>query len=363
MSFVEIAGKVLKPLLMPFAMLYGLIMAVRNHFYNKNWFSSIEFSKPVISVGNLSTGGTGKTPHIEYLIELLQYQYKVATLSRGYKRRTQGFRMAEHGDSAYELGDEPMQYFAKFPELLVAVGENRILAIPQMLQKRPDIDVILLDDAFQHRSVKPGVNILITDYSHPFYKDHILPMGSLREGRSAYKRADIIIVSKCPNKLDDAERKQMIEAIQPLAHQQVFFTGITYNALFDFYTKEIKQPTKEASVILVAGIAQPEPMQVFLEQHFEDVHLLKYPDHHYFHPRDIEEMMEVYRNKEQEQVYIITTEKDAMRLAVHKDLLFENKINVLVLPIKVKFLGHQAAFDLKIMDYIEKERAENLFME
>ena len=183
-------------LLYPFALLYGAVLWLRNRLYDVGFFSSIEFSVPVITVGNLSTGGTGKTPHVEYLVRLLQYQFRVATMSRGYKRHSQGFVMADAQTNALRIGDEPMQYHMKYPELVVSVAEERMIGIPALLQRRPDVDVILLDDAYQHRSVKAGLTVLITDYSRPFYSDHILPFGSLREGRNAYKRADIIIVSK-----------------------------------------------------------------------------------------------------------------------------------------------------------------------
>lgn len=359
MNWTEILGKILKPFLLPFALLYGMIIAVRNYFYDHNWFSSIQFSKPVISVGNLSVGGTGKTPHIEYLIELLQYQYRIATLSRGYKRKTQGFRLAEPGDTAFELGDEPAQYFAKYPEITVAVGENRILAIPQMLQKNPNIDVILLDDAFQHRSVRPGVNILITDFQKPFFKDYILPLGRLRESRSAYKRADIIIVSKCPAALPLQEKNNFIEAIQPLPHQQIFFTKIQYGVPYDLFTKEQENISKESALIVVAGIAHPQVLKNHLEGNFADVHLLDYPDHHYFHPRDIEEILQVYSSKEAKNTCIITTEKDAMRLLAFRDTFIEHKVKIMVLPIRVVFLENQNVFDQKIQAYIEKEREEN----
>lgn len=359
MNLTEILGKILKPFLLPFALLYGMIIAIRNYFYDHNWFSSIQFSKPVISVGNLSVGGTGKTPHIEYLIELLKYQYRIATLSRGYKRKTQGFRLAAQGDTAYELGDEPAQYFGKYPEITVAVGENRILAIPQMLQKRPDIDVILLDDAFQHRSVRPGINILITDFQKPFFKDFILPLGRLRESRSAYKRADVIIVSKCPSILTLQEKNKFIEAIRPLPHQQVFFTTIQYGIPYDLFTKEQTNLSKETALIVVAGIAHPEVLRNHLAQDFADIHLLDYPDHHYFHPRDIEEMLTVYSRKEAENTCIMTTEKDAVRLLAFKDTFIAHKVQVLVLPIRVAFLENQNSFDQKIQIYIEKEREEN----
>ena len=200
-NFLYYVFSVVRLLLYPFALIYGALVWWRNRMYDVGFFSSIRFSVPVISIGNLSTGGTGKTPHVEYLIRLLQYQYRVATMSRGYKRRTQGFILADEQTNALRIGDEPMQYFLKFPELVVSVAEERITGIPALLQRRPDVDVILLDDAYQHRSVKAGLNVLITDYSKPYYKDYILPFGSLRESRNASKKPKgnqlVLFFSQC----------------------------------------------------------------------------------------------------------------------------------------------------------------------
>jgi tetraacyldisaccharide 4'-kinase len=246
----------LKPLLYPLSLLYGVIIWIRNKLYDAGIISSIQFSVPVISVGNLSTGGTGKTPHIEYLINLLQYEYKVATMSRGYKRRTQGFYLAGQNTDAGTIGDEPMQFHLKYPEVAVSVCEDRMTGIPRLLGEKAEIEVVLLDDAFQHRSVKPGLNILITDYAKPFYKDFILPFGSLRESRKAYKRADIIIVSKCPDQLDESQKESIRSRIKPLPHQSLFFTGIAYRPMVNFFSGAEFRPVKP-NIILVCGIAKP----------------------------------------------------------------------------------------------------------
>ena len=247
---------VVRIFLYPFALLYGALVWWRNRMYDSKFFTSISFSVPVITVGNLSTGGTGKTPHVEYLIRLLEYQFQVATMSRGYKRHTQGFMVADANSNALRIGDEPMQYHVKYPGLVVSVAEERMTGIPALLQRRPDVEVILLDDAYQHRSVKAGMNILITDHSRPFYKDFILPFGSLREGRSAYKRANVIIVSKCPLDMPEADARAITEQIAPLPHQQVYFTGIRYDTPYDFM---LQQPIdlKGKNIVLVCGIARP----------------------------------------------------------------------------------------------------------
>jgi len=351
-SFVKI-------FLYPLAPLYGGVVWLRNSLYDSGFFSSIRFSIPVITVGNLSVGGTGKTPHVEYLIKLLQYRFRVATMSRGYKRRTQGFLLADADTNALRIGDEPMQYHMKFPELTVSVAEERITGIPRLLQNRPGVEVVLLDDAYQHRSVKAGLNVLITDYSRPFYKDHILPIGTLREKRAAYKRADVIIVSKCPPDLDKATAEEIKKQIAPLPHQSVFFTAIKYEQPYDLFTG---QPMSLAGLntILVCCIARPEPLVAQLESTAKDVHVLSYPDHHYFLNRDIEEIKDTYNNWDVSNKVIVTTEKDAARLVLHADKLKEWGVSIVILPISVGFLlnGGQE-FDNLVMNYVEKEVAEN----
>jgi len=350
---------VVRILLYPFALIYGAIVWLRNRLYDAKFFSSIEFSVPVITVGNLSTGGTGKTPHVEYLVRLLEYRYKAATMSRGYKRHTQGFLMADENSNALRIGDEPMQYHIKYPELVVSVAEERMTGIPSLLQRRPDVDVILLDDAYQHRSVKAGLTILITDYSRPFYKDHVLPFGSLRESRNAYKRANIIIVSKCPAGLLPEQAKSIEEKIQRLPHQQLFFTCIKYDKPYDFITQDIVDISNK-NIILVCGIARPEPLVAFLNSNTMDVHVLPYPDHHYFVTPDLEEIKAAYDNWNVTGKIIATTEKDAARLHLHYDKLREWGITIAVLPIAIYVLFNKAAeFDAAVLRYVEAAIAEN----
>lgn len=345
--------------LYPFALLYGAIVWLRNRMYDAKFFSSIEFSVPVITVGNLSTGGTGKTPHVEYLIRLLQYQYRVATMSRGYKRHTQGFLVADANTNALRIGDEPMQYHMKYPELVVSVAEERMIGIPALLQRRPDVDVIVLDDAYQHRSVKAGLNILITDYSRPFYNDHILPFGSLRESRTAYKRANIIVVSKCPPELTREQAKIIEDKIAPLPHQQVIFTGIHYEMPYDLLTREPINPTGK-HIVLVCGIARPEPLIAFLKNNAKDVHTLSYKDHHYFVTPDLEEMKAAYDNWDVTDKIILTTEKDAARLYLHADKLRNWGITIAVLPIAVTvLLNKEQQLNATILQYVDAAVEEN----
>jgi tetraacyldisaccharide 4'-kinase len=380
---------VVRVLLYPFALIYGGIVWLRNRLYDAKFFSSITFSVPVITVGNLSTGGTGKTPHVEYLVRLLEYQYTVATMSRGYKRHTQGFLLAAADTNALRIGDEPMQYHLKFPELVVSVAEERMTGIPTLLQRRPDVEVILLDDAYQHRSVKAGLNILITDYAHPFYTDYVLPFGSLREGRSAYRRANVIIVSKCPANLTEAEASIIKGKIALLPHQQVFFTNIHYDRPYNFFLvlqeppNEINNSTNEEqrndlalytenpvftrkdenldhkNIILVCGIARPEPLVAYLKSKAADVHTLPYQDHHYFVSSDLEEIKAAYDNWNVPDKIIVTTEKDAARLHLHYDKLKEWGITIAVLPISVSVLFNKGAeLDKTVMNYVEEVVAE-----
>ncbi|MCB0696662.1 MAG: tetraacyldisaccharide 4'-kinase [Chitinophagaceae bacterium] len=348
--------------LYPLALIYGAVVWMRNRLYDSGFYSSIEFSVPVISVGNLSVGGTGKTPHIEYLIRLLQYQFRTATMSRGYKRRTQGFLLADAETNALRIGDEPMQYHMKFPGLTVSVAEERMTGIPKLLQQRPLTEVVLLDDAFQHRSVKPGVNILITDHAKPFYKDRILPAGTLRENRQAYKRADVVIVSKCPDNITTQEADEITRNINPQQHQQVFFTKMFYETPYDLFTGE-KLTLTGKNIILVCCIAKPAPLIQYLEAQAKEVHVLSYPDHHYFLKKDIEEVQETHKNWDAGDKIIVTTEKDAARLYLHAEKLKEWGVTIAVLPILVSFLFNRgSAFDQLILNYTERTINENNMM-
>ncbi len=355
----NILFSIIRILLYPIAPLYGAMVWLRNRMYDSGLFSSIRFSVPVISIGNLSTGGTGKTPHVEYLIRLLQYQYRVATMSRGYKRRTQGFLIAGTETDATRIGDEPMQYHLKYPYITVSVAEDRMTGIPALLQNRPHTDVVILDDAYQHRSVKPGLNILITDYSAPYYKDHILPFGNLRESRSASKRADVIIVSKCPDNMTRQQAEEMRQQLKPLPHQQVFFTGLHYNAPYQFFGSE---PADIAGkhALLVCGIARPEPLESFIRKHAAGIHTLPYKDHHYFNQDDLEEMKTTLGNWKVENKIIVTTEKDATRLRLHADTLASWNVPIVIMPVEVHVLfGMGPQLDMIINGYIDRTMAEN----
>jgi tetraacyldisaccharide 4'-kinase len=358
-SLLYYAVMLLRWALYPLALIYGAIVWLRNRLYDAKFFSSIKFSLPVISVGNLSTGGTGKTPHIEYLIELFQYRYQVATMSRGYKRYSKGFVLAGPGTNALKIGDEPMQFYMKYPEASVCVAEERLTGIPTLLQRRPATDIILLDDAYQHRSVRPGLNILITDYAKPYYTDYILPFGNLREGRSAYKRADIIIVSKCPPNLTREQAEQIKRDIAPLPQQQVYFTAIRYFQPYDLFTRA-PFDIAGSSAIVVCGIARPEPFIKFIDGLATSVHTLAYADHHYFVTTDLEEIKTAYQNWSADRKIIVTTEKDAARLVLHSEKLEGWGIPIVVVPVKVQVLfGEDDLLNHAVDHYVEQTIREN----
>ncbi len=345
--------------LYPFALIYGVLVWLRNRLYDTGFSSSVEFSLPVICVGNLSVGGTGKTPHVEYLLRLLQYRYQVATMSRGYKRRTQGFLLADADTNALRIGDEPMQYHLGFPEVVVSVAEERMTGIPLLLQRRPQVEVIVLDDAYQHRSVKAGINILITDYSKPFYDDYILPYGRLREGRKAYRRAQLIVVSKCPPELSRKDADAIRTRIAPISGQQVFFSTIRYGNAYELFSRSITG-LRGRNILLVCCIARPEPLVAHLKILASDVHVLAYPDHHYFLSKDLEEIRAAFESWNVEDKIIVTTEKDATRLLLHKENELLKSLPFAVLPIQVDFLFNDAPrFDAAIEDYVEREIRAN----
>lgn len=335
MNFNFYLVKSFRILLFPFAFIYGFIVIVRNLLFDKNVLRSTSFNFPVINVGNLAVGGTGKSPMVEYLLTLLKDKYKLATLSRGYKRKTKGYALAQQNTTALEIGDEPMQFHAKFPEVSVAVGEERIVAIPQILHDRPDTEVIILDDAFQHRSIRAGYNILLTDYSNLFTRDLFLPMGDLRDQRRSYKRADSIVVTKCPATLSDEERRKIEKEIKPLSHQQVFFTTIEYGVPYHITTKHSKSITENDEVLLVCGIANPKPLEQYVVQQAKTYYEQSYSDHHIFSIDDLREIRKRFEEL-QAPAMIITTEKDAMRLIKFRNELID--MPMFVLPVRHRFL-------------------------
>lgn len=331
----------LRKLLFPFAILYGLITNIRNFLFDKGIFKSYSFDLPIIAVGNLSVGGTGKTPQIEYLIRLLSDKYKIATLSRGYKRKSKGFILAEANANAATIGDEPFQFFQKFPWIQVAVDADRKNGIEQLLSQNNIPEIILLDDAFQHRKVKAGFYILLTSFGDLYSDDFMLPTGNLRESRSGAARASIIVVTKCPFNLSYDEQNKIKKRLKVGANQELYFTFIAYDDCIYGEKRKINvTEIQHAAKVLVAGIAKPEPFFTYL-QNSNDV-CLSFPDHHNFTDKDILEIKNLAQNN-----IIITTEKDYVRLkgSVPSEQLF-------YLPIQSSFVSGSENFNKTILDYV-----------
>ena len=340
---------------MPVALIYGAVVRLRNWLYHRGFYKSIRFEVPVISVGNLTVGGAGKSPYIEYLLRLLSNQYQTATLSRGYGRKSSGFQLATAASTAADIGDEPRQFRLKFPNVIVSVAESRMLAIPDLLGIFPGLDVILLDDAFQHRSVRPGLSILLTEYDDPFTRDRVLPLGRLREPRSGYKRADIIIVSKCPAELGHEERHRMIAEINPYPHQKVYFSSLRYQTPYSFTNPEERLSLNTGlDVILLSGIAKTANLEAYLQQTCRRVFVRQYRDHHEYDRYDMEQLRQAFESMESDNKIVITTEKDATRLEPYANWMRQLEIPCYVLPIEVVFHAEdKAGFEQDIKEFMQ----------
>lgn len=351
MNLNTIFLKSFRILFFPFSLVYGLVIIVRNYLYDKNILKSSAFNFPLICVGNLSVGGTGKSPMVEYLVQLLKDEFKVATISRGYKRKTKGYVLANENTTALEIGDEPMQFHKKFPGVPVAVGEERIVAIPQLLHDRPDTQAIILDDAFQHRSIKPGFNILLTACNDLYTDDFFLPTGDLRDSKSSAKRAQVIIITKCPGYLGEEEKNEIINKIDPLENQQVFFTTVEYSMPYHITSHTPRNISSADEVLLVCGIANPRPLKKFLQSHTSSYTMLTYSDHHIFTIDDIRDITRKFDAVKSANKYILTTEKDAVRLLKFAAQL--NDLPMYVIPVRHSFLfGGDAAFNNTVTDFI-----------
>jgi tetraacyldisaccharide 4'-kinase len=340
-------------LLFPFSLLYGGVIFVRNYFFDKKIFKSVSFNFPVICIGNIAVGGTGKSPMAEYLIDMLHAKYKIATLSRGYKRRTKGYAIATANTTALEIGDEPMQFYEKYKSKInVAVGEERIVAVPQILQDAPDTEVIILDDAFQHRKIKAGLNIVLTDYNNLYTKDFMLPTGDLRDVKKSMQRAEIIVVTKCAETMSIAEKNKVLQQIKAAASQKIFFTTIQYDSPYHLFTKQKIDFSKAKDVLLLVGIANPAPLKQYLSNNLHQYEMLKYADHHIFTIADLKEIKNQFEKNKTADKIILTTEKDAVRLLKFGTELSD--LPIYVLPIKQQFLfGEGVEFEKTIIGFIE----------
>lgn len=353
----------LKLLLYPFSAIYGLIVSIRNFLYDYKIFKSTEFEIPVISIGNITVGGTGKTPHTEYMVNLLREQFIVSTISRGYKRKTKGFQEVMIDSLATNVGDEPLQIKSKFKDIQVIVDEKRVHAI-EIIQKQEASqlpDIIILDDGFQHRSVSAGINILLIDFTRPIDKDMLMPAGRLRESKWQMRRANVIIYTKCPPEISPITRRILMKDVNLRPYQNLFFTTMVYQPLTPVFRDEaIPSPglaSDIVSVLLVTGIANPEHLHKYLSDFSEDITLLKFPDHHNFNASNIQQIEQKFNGIEAENKVIITTEKDSMRLK-DMDLSPTLKAHLFYVPLKIKFLHSEGKnFDEKIVTYVRENKS------
>ncbi|MBN1596787.1 MAG: tetraacyldisaccharide 4'-kinase [Bacteroidales bacterium] len=355
--------RIIAPFLLPASLLYGIAMVIRNKLFDINILKSAEFDFPVISVGNITVGGTGKTPHVEYLMDLLHDKFKVAMLSRGYKRNTKGFLLASKNSGPETIGDEPYQIFHKYKNISVAVDESRVNGVKALKEKKNELQVVILDDAFQHRYILPGVSILLIDYNRPTFKDYLLPAGDLREGRNAVYRADIVIVTKVPTDFKPIDKRIWIKKLNLFPYQYLYFTTYEYGELCPLFSKKernielnvLKQ--SKLSVLLVTGIANSGPLYDTIHSYSNKVEHIKYPDHHYYTTGDINLIKKRYNAIQAKRKIIITTEKDAVKLKKFKDMDRFVRERIFYLPVKVRFLDNKKAeFDKHITNYVKKNK-------
>ena len=351
--------------LLPLSWCYGLVVGIRNQLFEMGILKSRAFKTPIISVGNITVGGSGKTPHVEYIIKLLHDKMKVAVLSRGYKRKTKGFVLATKESTAADIGDEPCQMKRKFADIHVAVDANRCRGIDMLTENKEtkDTDVILLDDAYQHRYVKPGVNILLIDYHRLIIYDKLLPAGRLREPKQGKNRADIVIITKCPDDMKPMEFRVLTKALELFPYQKLYFTKLKYQDMEPLYAgenKPMEDITQDTHVILLTGIASPKQMVMDLSPHTSHITPLTFADHHAFSKKDIMRINEVYENTPEPKI-IITTEKDNARLFGMQGLSDDVRKNIYMLPIEIEFLlGQQEEFNEKIIGYVHKNSRNSI---
>ena len=372
-------------ILIPFAWLYGFVIWIRNALYDNGFLASTGFNIPIISVGNITVGGTGKTPHVEYLTELLGEDYKVATLSRGYRRKTSDFRVASIESVASEIGDEPMQIKQRFPGVTVAVDRKRVHGVKMLMNLVPPVEVILLDDAYQHRSLKPGFSILLIDYTRPADRDYLLPAGMLREPAVNRNRANIILVTKSPERIKPIELREYVNRLGLSMGQHLYFTSFRYGNLVPVYQdvpmvklQELKEHV--SAILIITGIANPRPLRSYARRISTNISQISFPDHHRYTRKDIErisgkyhelkdthelnETLELKRdpksNKEENEVLILTTEKDAMRLREHEpDQSVRRAFHAI--RIHVHFLNeNKDEFDQQIRNYVSSNKRSSI---
>lgn len=349
----------LRILLFPFSLVYGFITRLRNFLYDSHLLKPTTFDDlKTICIGNLCAGGAGKTPHTEYILKLLNGEYKTASLSRGYGRKTTGFMEVLEDSIPEDSGDEPLQIKRKFNETFVAVSESRVRGVKKIKEQYPDVDVIVLDDAFQHRKIKCGLTLLLTEFDNPFYEDSMLPAGRLRESAHGYLRADIIVVTKTPEHATAIDLKRVLKEINPRPYQNLYFSYLKYGKLFGMFDKtdSLNAPQKlfRYKVLLLTGIANPTPILTYVKEYADGVLHKAYADHHNFTPAEINDIIQAFNSIEETNKIIITTEKDSVRLYTYSAQLKD--LPIFVLPIEVDFKNKTEEFNEKITGYVRRNK-------
>ena len=354
-------------LLYPFSLVYGFIVYIRNFLFDYQLISSEEFDMPVISVGNITVGGTGKTPHTEHLIRLLRDEFNVATLSRGYKRKTKKYILADQHSTTDEIGDEPKQIKSKFPDIYVAVDRKRANGIKKLMKDIPDLDVILLDDAYQHRHVKPGLSILLIDYNRPLSGDLLLPAGNLREQAFERKRAHIILITKCPDRIKPIERRIIVKDLDLMPFQHLYFTTLKDEDPLPVYPGMDKPLSRQEikkikpHVLMISGIANPRSLKKYIRNYSTRITELIFPDHYSFRNSDIEKIIRTFQEIPGEEKLIMTTEKDAMRLQKFQDIISPVKGKMYYIPIVIGFLNEDTRnFNNHIVNYVRNNKRDSI---
>lgn len=356
--------RIARPALLPFSFIYGLIVQARNLLFDLRILPSVGFKLPIISVGNITVGGTGKTPHVEYLVQLLKDEFKTAVLSRGYRRKTRDFILASSRSGIADIGDEPRQMKLKFPDVHIAVERNRVRGVRTLIESIYKLDLIILDDAFQHRYLRPGLSVLLIDFNRPVFQDILLPAGNLREPGRCARRADIIIVTKCPEIMSIQERSEFIARLNPGARQEVYFTRYTYGIPLPVFPDKHGQQDpvsyrqlrkSKTGVLLVTGIANPAPLREFLEQNLRIDDELSFKDHHDYDWKDLQLVKNRFKTIERVEKCIIVTEKDAVKLQ-ETDIADKSfRKSFYYIPIEVKFLAKgEKPFIKRILKYMKK---------
>lgn len=336
-----------KWILFPISLVYWIITSIRNIFFEIGIFKENKFNIPIIGVGNITVGGTGKTPHSQYISELLQKKFKIAILSKGYGRKTKEFKYVNINSNSKEVGDEPLQMKKNLPKEIVAVDHKRVNGLNKIMKEHPSVNCIILDDAFQHRSVKIGFNILLCDYNNPIYKDYMMPVGLLRESKKGIKRADCVVISKCPENLTLEESNRIKKKLK--FTKEVFFSKVVYDKIVSLNGNKTIKKSSIKKVLLVTGIANSSPIIEYLEKLNIQIKHIKYKDHFHYQKKDINKIIDIYK-REISEIIILTTEKDAQKMKVFEEL---SKFPVYYLKVSIDFIRNKDKFEEKILKYVK----------